>query len=64
MKRKELKKLAEKIAKNELIIQTSDDEKAIKRAENEILELSGHVTSLENMTAIDEIVQEILEKNI
>lgn len=33
MKRKELKRLAEKIAKAELIIQTSDDSKAIKRAE-------------------------------
>ena len=60
MKRKELKNLAQKIAKAEKIIQTSDNPKAIKKAEQEIMMLSGQVDSLADMTAIDELVQEIL----
>ena len=64
MKRKELKRLAEKIAKCELIIQKNEDSRLVRQAENDILELSGHVEGLDDMTAIDELVQEILEKNI
>ena len=57
MKRKELKRLAEKIARNELILQDeTSDKEAKRRAANEILELSGHVSSLEDMMVIDELV--------
>ena len=63
MKKKELKNIAQKIAKCEKVIQTSDDQKAIKRAEDEIMKLSGSVDSLEDMIAIDELVIEILGKN-
>lgn len=63
MKRKELKNLANKIAKYEQIIQTSDDFQAIKRAENEIMNLSASVDSLEDMVLIDEMVMEILDKS-
>ena len=63
MKKKELKNLAAKIAKYEKIVQTSEDTKAVKRAEEEIMKLSSCVDSLEDMTAIDELVMEILEKN-
>ena len=63
MKKKELKNLAAKIAKCERIIQTSEDKKAVKRAEDEIMRLSSCVDSLEDMTAIDELVMELLEKN-
>lgn len=60
MKRKELKNIAKKIAKAELIVQTSEDPVAIKKAQQEIMELSGQALSLEDMTIIDEMVQEIL----
>ena len=60
MKRKELKQLAKKIAKNEYIIQTSSDKDAIRRAQDEIFQLSGQVDSLDDITAIDEYFQEIL----
>ena len=60
MKRKELKNIAKKIAKAELIIQTSDDAKAIARAQQEILELAGQAESIDDMTIIDEMVQELL----
>ena len=63
MKKKELKNLAQKIAKAERIIQTSDDPKMIARAEQEIMELSGHAKTIEDMVIIDEMVQDILEKN-
>ena len=61
MKRKELKNIAKKIAKAELIIQTSEDPAAVKRAQQEVMELCGQALSLEDMTIIDEMVQEILE---
>ena len=64
MKKKELKNLAEKIAKYEKIVQTSNDKNAVRKAEEEIMKLSSHVDSFEDMVAIDELVMEfLLEKN-
>ena len=63
MKKKELKNLAKKIADAEFTIQTSDDKVAIKNAENEIIKLSGSVSSVLDMMALDEMVQKFLEKN-
>ena len=63
MKQKEIKNLAQKSAKYERIIQTSNDKKQIRQAEEEIMKLSSSVSSLEDMTAIDELVMEMLEKN-
>ena len=64
MKKKELKNLAKKIAKAESIIQANTDPNAVRIAQKEIFELSGHVTSLEDMTIIDELVQEILSQKV
>lgn len=64
MKKKEQKALAQKIAKYELIVQTSDDKKRIHDAQDKIIELSGRVESLDDIAAIDEMVQEILEKHL
>ena len=61
MKKKELKNLAKKIAKYESIIQTSDDKDEIRKAQLAIIELSGSVDSLEDITAIDEMVQDFLK---
>ena len=61
MKKKELKELAKKIAKCEFIIQTSSDKKAIVRAQDDIMSLSGRVESLDDITIIDEMVQDILK---
>lgn len=60
MKRKEKKQLAEKIAKYERIIQSTDDRDKIKEAESKIMELSTHVYNLEDMVEIDEMVQDLL----
>ena len=62
MKAKELKNLAKKIAKLELIIQNSDDKKAIREAEDQIMKLSGCVDRIEDMVAIDELVQEYIKE--
>ena len=63
MKQKEIKNIATKIAKCERIIRTSDDKKAIRQAEEEIMKLSSSVDRLEDMVVIDELVMEMLEKN-
>ena len=63
MKKKEIKALAQKIAKYEKIIQSSDNKKLVHQAEEEIMKLSSSVESLDDMVAIDEIVMELLEKN-
>lgn len=60
MKRKELKNLAKKIAQAEHIIQTSNNQDEIQRAQMEIMTLSSHVDSLDDITIIDEMVQELL----
>ena len=62
MKKKEQKALAQKIAKYELIIQTSQDKKQVRDAQDKIIELSGKVETLDDIAAIDGMVQEILEK--
>jgi glycerol-3-phosphate cytidylyltransferase-like family protein len=62
MKTKELKNIAKQIAKQELIIRNSTDAKEIRKAQDAIMDLSGRVEKLEDMVAIDEFVQEILEK--
>ena len=63
MKRKELKNLAQKIAKQEQILKKSNEPKEIALAQNEIMKLSGCVESIQDMIIIDEIVQEILSQN-
>jgi phage shock protein A len=63
MKQKEIKNLAQKIAKYERIVQTSDDKKTVRQAQEKIMELTSSVTSLDDMVAIDEAVMELLEKN-
>ena len=46
-----------------MIIQNNDDPKVVAKAEQQIMELSGMAKTIEDMCAIDEMVQEILEKN-
>lgn len=62
MKNKELKNLAQKIAKCEMIIQEGGDEGEILRAQEEIMKLSSHIKNFEDIVIIDEMVQDILKK--
>lgn len=63
MKKKEMKEVAKKIAKLELIIQDPlSTIEAKKKAEKEIMNISFNVGNLSDLDLIDEMVQEILEK--
>lgn len=56
MKKKELKKLAEKIWALETIVETNDDPQKVKEAKEKILRISGGINP-DDMIAIDEIIQ-------
>ena len=62
MRNKELKNLAQKIAKCEMIIQEGGDEGEVLRAQEEIMKLSSHIKNFEDIVIIDEMVQDILKK--
>lgn len=62
MNKKEIKNLAKQIAKAELIIQNSTDQKERTYAMDTIIALSSKFSSLEEMERVDEMVQKILEK--
>lgn len=62
MKTKELKNIANKIAKCEKTLRDSTDSYEIRMAQEEIMNLSGKVESLEDIEKIDEMVQTILSK--
>ena len=64
MKKKELKSLAKRIANAEFIIQTSSDKKEINDARNTIIELSNQAIDLEDILALDEMVQDILSQKL
>ena len=63
MNKKEIKNLAKQIAKAELIIQNSTDQKEKTYAMDTIIALSSKLSSLEEMERVDEMVQKILENN-
>lgn len=63
MKRKELKNLAKKIAKAEMIMQNSSDAAEIGRAQQEIMDLSSKVSNIEEMIELDDLIQEIILEN-
>ena len=62
MKTKELKRLAQRIMKLELVIQENEDPQAVKAAKNEIMELSGRIEDPEDMFELDELIQQMLDK--
>lgn len=62
MKKKELKELAKKIAKYETVIQESSDEDEKENAKNAILRLADSIESLEDMSALDELIQNQMYK--
>ena len=60
MKRKELKKLAQKIAKAEQNLSKSTSKEEIERYQDEIIRLSGLIDGFEDMVLLDEEIQKIL----
>lgn len=63
MKKKELKSLATRIAKAEKIISENIDSQAVYEAKKTVMDLMERVNSTDDMVVLDEMIQEILEKN-
>lgn len=62
MKRRELKGVAKAIAQNEKIIASSNTSPAEKAAAmKKIEELSGKITSLEEMLELDELILDLMK---
>ena len=61
MKKKELKEIANKIAKAERTIATSSDKQEITNAKAQIFEMSSKITDPEDFIKIDELVQDLLD---
>ena len=62
MNRKELRELARKIAKQEIIIQTTDDMDKKAEAEQVIMKLSSQVDKFEDIFELDELVMAYVEE--
>ena len=61
MKKKDIKKIAQKIAEAEYIIQTSSDSYACAEAQKEIISITNKIDDFDAMCEIDELVLQILE---
>ena len=62
MKKKELKNLAEKIAKCEYVIENSEDDTTKQAAQIEIMRLTSKVHDFQDLDQLDELIQDILKK--
>lgn len=62
MNKKELKKLAMRIAKLELIVQNTADHEEKNKAQNEIMNLTGHVDDVDELFCLDELIQDYLKQ--
>lgn len=61
MRKKELKNIAQKIAKYEKVIQESSNREEVENAKKEILALSKKL-SVEDMFLLDEVIMELMEE--
>jgi hypothetical protein len=65
MTKKQLKQLAKRIAKLETIIQTSNDEYAVRQAKEQMLQINeSSELELDDMVRLDEMVLEELQGKI
>ena len=63
MKKRECRRIAQKIADLEKTIENSTDSIEIQKAKNKIMKICGSFTDIEAMMQIDEAVQEILKNS-
>lgn len=61
MTKKQLRKLAERIAANERIIQANADPSAVTKAQDAIISLSSQLDIMD-LFALDDLLQEMLKK--
>ena len=63
MNKKELKGLAKKIANLELKRNKTTNKEELSKIDSEIMNLCGKVKSFDDVTILDDLILEILEKN-
>lgn len=62
MKKKELINLAQKIAALEKKLEKTENKKEKNKIQNAIIQLSNKITSMEDIFALDELIQQFLNK--
>lgn len=60
MKRKELKNFAKKIIQAEAIIRENEDKESVRKAKEEIINISNKL-SVDDMLLLDELIQELIQ---
>lgn len=64
MKKKELKNLAKKIAKAEILLTKKNISlKEKQELEKQIMQLSGKIKHIEEMVLLDDLIQEYIDKS-
>ncbi len=63
MKQKELKNFAKQIVEAEKIIKANEDKQKVYQAQQKVMDITNRLDSLDDILLLDELVQEIMDKN-
>lgn len=63
MKQKELKNFAKQIVEAEKIIEANEDKQKVYQAQQKVMDITNRLNSLDDILLLDELVQEIIDKN-
>lgn len=63
MKQKELKNFAKQIVEAEKIIKANKDKQKVYQAQQKVMDITNRLDSLDDILLLDELVQEIMDKN-
>lgn len=63
MKQKELKNFAKQIVEAEKIIKANEDKQKVYQAQQKVMDITNRLNSLDDILLLDELVQEIMDKN-
>lgn len=63
MKQKELKNFAKQIVEAEKIIKANEDRQKVYQAQQKVMDITNRLDSLDDILLLDELVQEIMDKN-
>lgn len=63
MKQKDLKNFAKQIVEAEKIIKANEDKQKVYQAQQKVMDITNRLDSLDDILLLDELVQEIMDKN-
>lgn len=63
MKQKELKNFAKQIVEAEKIIKANEDKQKVYQAQQKVMDITNRLDSLDDILLLDELVQEVMDKN-